>query len=164
MFLQFIYQMRREHFPKSSEYLSVNLFKKKKKACRGNVNKDHEPLPCFPFQNFTQFCTSQFSLLRAHYNIWLTAAALHKTVVLASLGGFTERSQSSEAEPCSWGSLSLALLGDHRNGDVGSKVECYERAFEDADGLNTLSHNLLSLIELNPTAVAGKMDIFVKFV
>lgn len=151
MSLQFIYQIRCEHYSKTSEYLFINLFKKKKKLVQGMLIKGRETLPRFLFQNFTRFCASHFSLLRAYYNISLTAVTLHKTIALGNIGVSLQRQR-------------LALLGNHWNRDLGSKVVCCERAFEDADGLNTLSHNLPSLIKLNPTAVVRKMDIFVKFV
>lgn len=64
----------------------------------GNVNKDHEPLPCFSFQNLMWFCASPFSLLRVYDSGWLVAAALCSSMVLEHTGGLPEESQSSEAE------------------------------------------------------------------
>jgi len=84
-FLQFNYQVTREHFSKALEHLFLNL---KKKPCTGNVKKDRKPLHASP-SNTSRSSAHLFFISLGVCYISPVAAAPRETVALGGVGGFT---------------------------------------------------------------------------
>lgn len=144
MFLRFIYQIRCEYFSKTPEYLFVIFFFKK--LVQGLLIKIMNLCHAFPFKTsrssvhliflcsgpITTFCW--WLLLSIEPECWKVLVVLLNRVSLQ---------RQRLAPGAGWALLSLGITETEI---LGNKVVCCERAFEDADGLNTLSHSLPSLI------------------